>query len=335
MKKHYIVYFLLLALSKGAYGQFSSFDETAYFGLSTPTGTNQSESILLEARPILKVPLYNRLNSDLGKRKRYSPTASIIFDPQFRMYNSNSRPVKMPTYRIFLSAGVTRQIGSDLNSPDALISLAAEHGHYSNGQFGCVWGSSMDNDSTCMALSANADNIDAPAMLNRNSGEYSTNFARAKLKLMYFLRSYPINDAGSTRGGKVKRSVQGTIAYTKLVDWLAGADIGGYDDHAHLFYPMNQFYVELAYEHYFAHNSNRHIRIGAEYWYRPSGNAFIYPNNFAITGAYFLQNNLGFFIKGEYGQDSYNIRFVDQIARVMGGLMYRVGDRLTWGPRRQ
>ena len=326
MKIFYAHCVLLLFICTDASGQFQAFDETPYIAYSTPTGVGRSEKMIFEARPTLKLPIYGNLNNDLLKGKKYSETVHIVFDPQFRMYDDNSLPVKMPSYRAFLSAGILRQIG-DPNSPRALVSFTVEHGHYSDGQDGCVFGSSKDNDSLCKIYSAMADKINVAQMLNRSSGEYSTDFVRGKLKLCYLLDSI---NAGC--GPMMKNALEVTLGYTRLVDRLLGFDIGGYDDYASKIYPMNQLYGELAFEEYYSCKSNRHYRLSFEYFYRPSDNSFVYAHNFSATAAYFFSFNLGFFVRGEYGQDSYNVRFVDKISRMMLGIAWSMNDRLNWAP---
>ena len=60
------------------------------------------EKMYFEANPILRMPFYNNF------RRRFmngDPSGSSLyfgFEPQIRMYNDVSKPIKMPSYKISL-----------------------------------------------------------------------------------------------------------------------------------------------------------------------------------------------------------------------------------------
>ncbi len=315
-----IIAFLLITGS--AFAQFQAFDETPTIGPSTPTGKSFNENIIFEARPIVKFQIHDHLwdrilNGD--KDSSWISRTFLVFDPQLRMLTSNSVPVRMPSYRIFLQTSATHLFGGP-SHPWSIGSLILDHGHYSNGQDGCTFGSTADNDSTCKDIYKTLDTkVDLDAALNRRSGEYSTDFLRVKTKLMWIRKLYDtqVSDAWEFTGG-----------YTHLVNWWFGFGVGGYKEADTHYYPMNQYYLEIARHHYFLNPKNsflhdgQQLRGGIELFVKPSDNSQVTPFNVAAFATFYLQNTLGFFVKAEYGQDAYNIRLVDKVTRGMVGLVW-------------
>ena len=166
--------------------------------------------------------------------------------------------------------------------------------------------------------------------LNRRDGEFSTDFIRARAKYLWLLGYFP-------KSPREKHALEFTGSYTALVDWWFGFPVGGYVEEDAGFYPMHQFGAEAAYHRFCkeeclripftSYRFGRHWRTGAEAFWKDSDHDDVYPWLFTAFGAFFLkESNLGYLVKGEFGQDPYNLRLVDRIARVMVGITWYVDE---------
>ncbi|MGL1900696.1 MAG: hypothetical protein OCC49_01080 [Fibrobacterales bacterium] len=308
MKK---IQLLLLTLITTLFAQYQTLEETPFIGWSTPTGNDFNEKVVMEARPILKMPFIDGVTPFIYQDSTYQ-RLSIIFDPHIRMLYKNSMPVIMPSYRVSASYAPTRYV----SSIKSFITPMIEHGHYSNGQSGCAFGSSEDADSTCQALYSNLDELNLGEQLNRKSGEFSTNFVRSKLKLMKVMGFYP----GT---GMVEDALEVTLGYTRYIDRLFGFSIAGYNTLDTKFYSMNRYLVEVAGHHYLMmFNEMTQLRYGVSAQYLPSQHSQITPYNVSLFGNFTYPSGVGVFVKAEKGQDLYNVRMVDDIFRVFIGVSF-------------
>jgi hypothetical protein len=294
--------------------QYQSLEETPFIGWSTPTGNDFNEKVMMEARPILKIPIIDNLSPVIAQDSTYQ-RFSIIFDPHIRMLYKNSMPVTMPSYRAFISYAPTRYV----SSVKSFITPIFEHGHYSNGQAGCTFGSSEDADSSCQVLYSGLDDLDLSEQLNRRSGEFSTNFVRGRLKLMKVL--------GFFEGtGMVEEALEVTLEYTRYINRLFGFSVAGYNELDAEFYSMNRYLAEVAGHHYLMmFNEMTQLRYGVSAQYLPSRHSEITPYTVTLFGSFTYPSGLGVFAKVEKGQDLYNVRMVDDIFRVL------IGISLTFG----
>jgi hypothetical protein len=329
-----------MLLATAVFAQFHNQDELAYIGYTTATGADKDEKIVFEARPRLHFPLREFLDvtERLGDDQQFFWKLDVVFDPHIRMFQDVSVPVRMPSYRVFLAPTLMYVPATDVPdtgrraAPRNFYALTVEHGHYSNGQEGCAFDAeSKDGSDECMAVYANFDQIDLQQDLNRGSGEFSTNFVRAKVK---YLR---INNYGDEpNGGRYSRT-EVTLSGTRLVNRILWADFGGYASDDTKFYPMNQVGLEVAYR--FRHKPYPPFswlpscmwvdesRVGFEAHYKPSKASAVTPYNVAVFGNSFFRQDalgigrLGVGFKVEHGQDTYNLRLVDDITRVMVSLV--------------
>lgn len=66
---------------------------------------------------------------------------------------------------------------------------------------------------------------------------------------------------------------------------------------------------------------------GRKVFYKNTDHEDVYPWLFAGFGNFFLkESNLGFLLKGEFGQDNYNLRLVNRIARIFLGVTWYVDE---------
>ncbi|MGL1935336.1 MAG: hypothetical protein OCD01_09955 [Fibrobacterales bacterium] len=310
----YVMVIVVLLFSSSGFSQFQTLEETPFIGWSTPTGNDYNEKVVMEARPILNIPIIDQLSPTIYQDTTYH-RASIVFDPHIRMLYKNSMPVTMPSYRAFVSYAPTRYVSS-INS---FITPVVEHGHYSNGQAGCTFGGSEDADSTCSTLYDNLETMNLSDQLNRRSGEFSTNFVRGRLKFMKVL--------GFHEGtGMVEDAFEVTLGYTRYINRLFGFTIAGFNTLDTEFYSMNRYLLELAGHHYLMmFNEMTQLRYGVSAQYLPSNHSEITPYNVSLFGSFTYPSGLGLFVKAEKGQDLYNVRMVDDIFRVL------IGISLTFG----
>lgn len=102
--------------------------------------------------------------------------------PQIRLYSGNSLPVKTPSYKGFAGTQhLFRLTKESIKSrPDFFLGFSLETGHYSNGQTGCSFSRKYD-DKTAQSdsiYSLITPDTDLSAILNRKSGNFSTNLTQ-------------------------------------------------------------------------------------------------------------------------------------------------------------
>jgi len=312
--------FILLAGISNAYTQYQASEEIAWIGWAqgVNSGRYHSENLMFEAKPYVKFPIidefYDRVKN-LDQDSSLIFRGFLVFDPHLRMYTSNSNPIKMPSYKIFPSLSVSHALGQSKN-PLGIATFVLDHGHYSNGQQGCTFGSSADGDSICaekyQSLDLKKDNLSDE--INRNTGEFSTNLFRTKIK---FYQIQKINPEYRT----VEIANEFSLSYTRLTRFLFGKKIAGYNRKDAAFYPLNQIHFEYAFHKYL---ENHQYRVGIGIAWLPTDNSAMAHYNISLFGNYTLENGFGFFLKGETGQDSYNLRMVDKVARVAMGFSWNV-----------
>ena len=97
---------LLLFISICCHGQMNMFLQ--YYPISEQpnirymSSYTKQETILFEANPIVKYSFYNNFYENLVNNRKCASAYYLSFRPQLRMYISNSKPVRTPSYRIFV-----------------------------------------------------------------------------------------------------------------------------------------------------------------------------------------------------------------------------------------
>jgi hypothetical protein len=117
-----------------------------------------------------------------GEDKKLSMAYYLNFQPHIRMYNDNSKPVKTPSYKILLGTQFLYK-----TERGNFFALALESGHYSNGQSGCSFYSELnDGTEACDDVyRLITPQTDLSAILNRSSGNFSTNLTRVSLNYRF------------------------------------------------------------------------------------------------------------------------------------------------------
>jgi hypothetical protein len=183
------------------------------------TSYNGKEKILFDVHPVLSLTLFNNFREELRKEgRRFSHGYSIIFRPHFRLYNDESTPVKMPSYRIMFGLQHLYKINQN-----HLVSYSFESGHYSNGQSGsAIIGGGVDGSpqSDSMWLTINK-NSNMSELINRQNGDFSTNLTEILVNYRYI----PLMDEYS----KPKQIHSFTTGFQYYHNRLFGMiDVGGF-----------------------------------------------------------------------------------------------------------
>ncbi|OUS22811.1 hypothetical protein A9Q93_00050, partial [Nonlabens dokdonensis] len=148
------------------------------------TSMNDYETILFDAKPIVYYSFYNNMQKVMQDSidKRISMAYYLNFQPHIRMYTDNSKPVKTPSYKILLGGQLLYK--TDTNN---FFALAIESGHYSNGQSGCAFDSDLNDetDECNDVYGLITQQTDLSAILNRTSGNFSTNFTKLSLNYRF------------------------------------------------------------------------------------------------------------------------------------------------------
>jgi hypothetical protein len=172
MKK--IILMLMLAYANCSFAQYH-----AYYPIGEDADVNykfrryhHSEKILFEANPMVRYSFFNSIHKNLTNGENKATAYYLAFRPQLRMYNDNSKPVRMPSYKIMLIATQQMWRIKDKN----FLTVAFESGHYSNGQDRSSFSElykdeSEQGDSIYTTIT---DDTNLSDLLNRSSGNYST-----------------------------------------------------------------------------------------------------------------------------------------------------------------
>ncbi|MEQ8909664.1 MAG: hypothetical protein RIC95_10760 [Vicingaceae bacterium] len=139
-----------------------------------------SEPLLFEAEPVLYFNLYNNYDQyDTLFQAEKAEAFYLYYHSHFRMFQGRSKPVRMPSYKLFMGYQRSVDIGN------GSLSIALESGHYSNGQSGCAWSDTVvDGTLDCELITAAlGEDEDLSKRLNRVNGNFSTNLS--KLRFQY------------------------------------------------------------------------------------------------------------------------------------------------------
>ena len=278
--------------------------------LSVGIGNTDYETILIEAKPVVYYSIYNDIHSALTRDTIVSGDAVYLsIQPHLRVYDENSKPVKTPSYRAFIG---WQKILKTQN--DNFLTAAIESGHYSNGQSKSAFSTEFaDNSPESRALyTAIDDDTNLAAILNRESGNFSTNLTRLSL-------NYRINTFNAQNYPLQSHSF--TLTYQLYHNLFLGVfDFGGYNPEDIKIYGKNQ--IEAGYE-YTAHLKKLRYSLSQRVFLHPDvhPSATIYRSESSVT-VYPWDSDLGIMARFSFGYDDYNYRFVDSYPRLSIGLSW-------------
>lgn len=288
------------------------------------TDYEEDSKTLFEANPILRLRIYNSFYSGLREGKKHTWAFYGYAQPQLRMYNEVSSPVKTPTYRLLLGTQHLYQIQQN-NTRNSIhfLGFLLESGHYSNGQSGCAFIHGEDDESeTCRDFYETiTDDTNLSKVLNRSNGNFSTNMTR----IIFNYRKYLLYPDLTPR--KLHSYYLGVQEFHDRI--LGIGKFGGYPEEDKQIYGKH-WYLLFGYEHGWVPLQGKYGRFNLKLDMEILNNEHpdVYPFRAEATITKYGNSqrfkNLGVYLKFTHGYDNYNYRFVDW------GNILSVG--VTWDP---
>lgn len=278
--------------------------------LSSGFGNNEYEQILIDAKPSVYYSFYNNIREAVTADEVTPGYAVYLsFQPQFRIYNEESRPVKTPSYKIL--AGWQPLIKT---SNDNFLTLGIESGHYSNGQSNSAFNAAFEDGSPegQAVYESITDATNLAEILNRETGNFSTNLTR----ISFNYRQNKFIDEVIP-----KRIHSYTLTYELYHNRFFGIiDFGGYNPLDIDLYGRHR--VEAQYEFTFYWKGMR-LAAGQDILLQldahPSTTPFRSQTRLIVHP---WNTDLGFFSQFDIGFDDYNYRFVDNFPRISFGISW-------------
>ncbi|MFN8808557.1 MAG: hypothetical protein ACK5WO_03335 [Cyclobacteriaceae bacterium] len=283
-----------------------------YIGLRT--SYVPSETILFEASPTVRYSFSNNIMDGLMEDKPHMRAWYISFRPHLRMYTDNSLPVKTPSYRIFFG---TQHMFRFTN--DRFLTVALESGHYSNGQAGCAFNENIaDGTPACDSVYRLInDHSDLSHMLNRSSGNFSTNLT----ELIFNYRINQLDD--DMRPRRVHSIRAGFVLYHD--NFLGVLPFGGYSEADIDLYGRIRY--QLGYEYIHSFDSGTRLSVAENLELIQGAHPRVNPWRSDLRITYYAWKNIpefGVFLSYLAGHDNYNFRFVDSGHQLMGGITWSI-----------
>lgn len=311
MKKAIVFSFVMIYVS-AAFGQkenpfkgFLPIRENPEVNYSTPL-TNE-EPLIFEAEPVLYFNLYNSYDYfDTLHKAEKAEAFYLYYHSHFRMFQGRSKPVRMPSYKMF--AGYQRSV--DIGS--GALTIGLESGHYSNGQSGCAWSdTAVDGTLSCQLITeALGDKENLSNRLNRVNGNFSTNLS--KIRLQYVTPKYRKDKKRVHKFGFDYNYLHAPLLLMFEYDGSSNNDIDIIGRHR-----FEASYEFIRYtNHFFRYSIKQKVRRLAEEHH--SIEAWRYETSISIFPKEWVS---AFFFTFIYGHDDYNYRIVDS------GNQFSVGVR--------
>lgn len=277
----------------------------SYLYWGTPVGPEFARKELTFALEYaLHLPIYSNLRDQALAGNNWAGAATLSFEGDLRMLNSESKPVRMPSYRPNLNG----QLFYIWHRPQPVlfgIRFALEH--YSNGQEQCAFDRSQPDESP--ACKATTDAVTNPSrQLNRINGNFATNGYIFEL----YGRIHQTNSKGvavshlSAGFGAFGMIQQGSLALEPYMRRLFG---------------WGRLSLNLEGKKRFGW-ATLTARLSGAFYPSTDGST---PNKSGTAelaiGPYWL-TGLGFFARYYAGRDFYNAFFVDNIQQFATGLAW-------------
>lgn len=304
------------------------------YGINTLSNLRPSyeEPYIFEAAPILRMPFYNNIQDRFLDHSNCRASSTYFsFRPQLRMFKTNSKPVRTPSYKIGLGHQHIFRVKDESASPGTTRGYGGfsfETGHFSNGQAGAAFSDlyadgSPESDSLYRLITPQTD---LSRILNRYSGNFSTNYTEIILKYCFIFRQDSDN--------YITRSLALETGYTRYHNNLLYLfDIGGFTENDIRIYGRNFFTLNIEFMNALqvpclSFLDRYELRVGSEYIRKP--HPWVNPFRLEISASVFTRQDLGIFISYAAGHDNYNYRFVDNIQHLRIGIQYDVSSRIKF-----
>lgn len=296
------------ALNFSAFSQFFPLRDNPTVGYRT--SLRKDEKILFDVHPVLTLGIFNDFKTKLSEGKLFSQGYALFFRPQFRMYNEQSKPVKMPSYNITMGLQHLYRINRK-----NFIGYSIESGHYSNGQSGSAMAGggrdgSAESDSLWALITPDSKLSD---VINRKDGDFATNLSEIIANYRYI----PKFD----QNGRPRQTHSFSLGMVFYHQRLFGVfNIGGNGDGPLRIYGKYRFLA--AYEYSYLFPSGYRINITETFEGLAKAHPSVNPIRSVSQLAFYLPQSLGIYINYTYGHDDYNLRLVDS------GHQFGIG--ITW-----
>lgn len=314
-----LVCFLLSLSSISSQSDYYLVGEEASINTVFSDNPEGDGGMLFEARPIARYKFHNNIKSRIKDKKSSSfSTSYLLFSPHIRMYNENSEPVKMPSYRVAAGFQQVWRVKTKDTLFHEFMVVGGEHGHYSNGQSGCAFDRRFeDGTSDCNAVYNNVNgNQDVPLTdrLNRSNGHFQTNYT----SLFVNFRDLKKNDTAFVRSQSL--NVKYTLYHRNMIGFL---NFGGYSQNDIQIYGKHRYEIDYSYS--WLISKYRVWKLGQSLSFIDGAHRSVTTYRSVTSLTYYPWTkhvNLGIKMAYIRGHDDYNIRFVDDISHFTIGAVF-------------
>jgi len=287
-----------------------------YLYWGTPVGpSGKRVPLVFGMEYALHLPIFNDVRDQLLKSKDWAFAATLSFEGALRMLATESKPVRMPSYRPSFSS----QLFHAWHNPyPVVLGLRASLYHYSNGQERCAFDESVSDQSpTCL------DEIETTQKPSTDLNRRSGNFTTSGLLFDLNARVHKLN-----ANGLAVAHLSAGIAYSTLFKTFLGSMDGptralygsGHID-ANLEGKRRMGWAALTVRSTLTHFLRDDARV-------PSTAGAVE----AVLAPYWL-SGLGLFARYYGGRDPYNAFFVDRIQQFAAGVAWDGERPLKFGQR--
>ena len=299
-----LLLFIQMATAQNRFNNVYPIGDDPSIGYKTRM-VSQEEKMIFEANPILRMPFLNNIQPKLINGDSTAHTLYLHFKPQIRMYNANSKPVKTPSYNIGLAYQHLYRLSTKNKYKGKFLVYSFETGHYSNGQAKSAFSKHLDDGSEeAKAIYREIQKTtDLSAILNRESGDFSTNFTELHVK--YIQSVGELNDNNQPVSSFAFEF--GYNLYHNNLLYLF--DIGGYSEEDIKIYGRHRFKIEAEYMRSFREDTYIQEKFNLDRYTFTLRNqiiakphASVNPLRFETKAAVWFNNNVGLFVSWITGQ---------------------------------
>jgi hypothetical protein len=277
----------------------------SYLYWGTPVGPkDKRQDLVFALEYALHLSIYNNVRDQALNGKHWAGATTLSFEGDLRMLSTESKPVRMPSYRPNLSGQLFYLWH---RAQPMVVGLRSGVYHYSNGQEQCTFDRSQRDDSDA-CTQATKGVTDPSLSLNRVNGNFSSNGWLLELNG----RMHQVNSKGVAVGHlSAGLSVLGMI----------NKGPGAMEPALQRLYGWGKLSASLEGKKRFGWAS---VTLRGQATYYPSTNGGTPNKAFQselVLGPYWL-TGLGFFARYYGGRDYYNAFFVDKIQQFAAGLAW-------------